>query len=266
MATLSNGGANGGAGARLGQRPADTGFFMIMAALMSVTIFAGFALNLAMGRSTFSVPAVYHVHAGIFFGWVALYMAQAWSITTGRVELHKSLGRLGYIWAPVMVAMGFAIMVASMRRAGGPFFFDQNEFLVSNTMLLVLFAVLVIVALRRQRYTGWHRRLMLVAMSILTGPGLGRLLPMPLLIPNAWRIMMVVTLVWPAIGMIRDWRSDGRVHPAYLWGVGAIIAVQVVADLIAYSAFGVSLTQSLLEGTPGGERPMHAYLPPGFSM
>jgi hypothetical protein len=241
-------------------------FYLVMAAVMSVTIFAGFALNLAMGRSTFAVPAVYHVHAGIFFGWVALYMAQAWSITTGRVELHRSLGRLGYLWAPVMVAMGFTIMVASMRRTGGPFFFDQNEFIVSNTMLLVLFAVLAITALRRQRYTGWHRRLLLVAMSILTGPGLGRLLPMPLLIPNAWRIMMAITLIWPAIGVVRDLRREGRIHPAYLWGMGAIVAVQIVADLIAYSPVGVSLTQWLLEGTPGAARPMHAFFPPGFSM
>jgi len=107
---------------------------------------------------------------------------------------------------------------------------------------------------------------MLVAMSILTGPGLGRLLPMPLLIPNAWRIMMAVTLVWPVIGMIRDLRRDGRIHPAYLWGVGAIIAMQIVADMIAYSAFGISLTQSVLEGSPGADRPMHAFFPPGFSM
>ena len=246
------------------------GFYLVMAVVMAVVmsavIFAGFALNLALGRSTFAVPAVYHVHAGIFFGWVALYLAQAWSITSGRIELHRSLGRLAYLWAPLMVVMGFVIMITSMRRTGGPFFFDQNEFMISNTMLLVLFCVLVITALRRRRHTGWHRRLMLVAMAILTGPGLGRLLPMPLLIPNAWRIMMVITLIWPAIGMIRDLRCDGRIHPAYLWGAGAIIAVQIVADLIAYSAWGTSLTQQVLAGTPGAERPMHAFLPPGFAM
>lgn len=241
-------------------------FYLVMAALMSVTIFAGFAVNLAMGRSTFAVPAVYHLHAGIFFGWVALYLAQAWSITTGRVELHRSLGRLAWLWAPLMVAMGLVIMIVSLRRSGGPFFFDQNEFMISNTMLLVLFAVLVVTALRRQRHTGWHRRLMLTAMALLTGPGLGRLLPMPLLIPNAWRIMMAVTLIWPAIGMIRDLRREGRIHPAWLWGVGAIISVQIAADLIAYSPAGASLTQWVLEGSAGAQRPMNAFYPPGFSM
>jgi hypothetical protein len=187
-------------------------------------------------------------------------------MASGKIELHRSLGRLGYIWAPMMVVMGLVIMVSSLRRTGGPFFFDQNEFMISNTLLLTLFAVLVITALRRRRHTGWHRRLLLVAMATLTGPGLGRLLPMPLMIPNAWRIMMVLTLLWPVIGMIADKRRTGKVHPAYLWGVGAIIAVQIVADVIAYSPLGTSLTEAVLAGSPGAGRPMHAFLPPGFSM
>jgi len=165
-----------------------------------------------------------------------------------------------------MVVMGFAIMIASMRRSGGPFFFDQNEFMISNTMLLMLFGALVFTALRVRRHAGWHWRLMLVAMLILSGPGLGRLLPMPLLMPHAWRIMMVVTLMFSVIGMVRDLRRKGHIHPAYLWGVGAIMLVQVVADLIAYSPLGVGPTEQVLAGSPGAERPMHAFLPPGLAM
>src|SRR3546814_11367164 len=100
---------------------------------------------------------------------------------------------------------------------------DQNEFLFSNTMLLMLFGAMVIVALRRRRHTGWHRRLMLSAMSILTGPGIGRLLPMPLLMPHSWRISIAVTMIFPVIGMIADKRRHGRVHPAWWGSVGAVI-------------------------------------------
>jgi len=243
---------------------AERNFFRVMATVISVIIFAGFSFHLAMGRSTFAVPPVYHIHALVFFGWVALYLAQNWLIAANNIALHRSLGRLAYVWVPVMIVMGFVIMITSLRRNGGPFFFDQNEFLFSNTMLLVLFGAMVFTALKRRRYTGWHRRLMLTAMSILSGPGLGRLLPMPLLIPNAWRIMMVVTLVFPVIGMIADKRRTGQVHPAWFWGVGAIIVVQVLADLIAYSDWGVSVTEAIVGGTAGGERPMAAFLPPGI--
>lgn len=239
-------------------------FFRIMAIIMAATIVAGFAANLALGRSTFAVPPVYHVHAFVFFAWVALYVAQNWLIAANNVKLHIRLGRLAYGWAPLMVIMGFIIMITSLRRSGGPFFFDQNEFLFSNSLLLILFCVLVIVALRRRRYSGWHRRLMFTAMSILTGPGLGRLLPMPLLIPHAWRIMIIVTLLFPVIGMIADKRRLGRVHPAWFWGVGAIVATQVAADNMAYSPWGTRLTQTVLADSAGASRPMAAFLPPGF--
>lgn len=259
MATIIESAAPG-----TGAEQAERNFFRIMATIISVVIVAGFSVNLAMGRSTFAVPPVYHIHAFVFFGWVALYLAQTWLIAANNIALHRTLGRLAYAWVPVMIVMGFAIMITSLKRNGGPFFFDQNEFLFSNTMLLVLFGALIFVALRVRRYSGWHRRLMLTAMSVLSGPGLGRLLPMPLLIPNAWRIMMVVTLIFPVIGMIADLRRSGRIHPAWFWGVGAIIAVQIIADLVAYSAWGVSVTQSVVEGTAGGERPMAAFLPPGI--
>jgi hypothetical protein len=239
-------------------------FFFRMACLMAAVIVAGFAMNLAMGRSTFAVPIVYHVHAFVFFTWVAIYLAQNWLVTSGNLALHRSLGRIAAIWVPLMLVLAFAIMFTSLRRAGGPFFFDQNEFMVANTLGLFTFGGLVAAAVVQRRRTDWHRRLMFSAMTILTGPGLGRLLPMPLMIPNAWRIMMGVTLIFPVTGMIADVRRSGKVHPAWYWGIAAIVVMQLVAELIAYSSLGVSLTHWVVDGTPGAARPMHAFLPPGF--
>ncbi|TNE35065.1 MAG: hypothetical protein EP350_00570 [Alphaproteobacteria bacterium] len=241
-------------------------FFRIMAWIMSAIIVAGFVLNLAMGRSTFAVPWQYHVHGVVFFCWVAIFLAQNTFIAGGNIAMHKRLGRLAYVWIPLMVVMGFVIMLTSMRRNGGPFFFDQNEFMISNTLQLLIFGGLAFASLKARRYSGWHRRLMFCAMAILTGPGLGRLLPMPLLIPNAWRIMIVVTMIFPLVGMIADYRRNGKIHPAWLWGVGLVLGGQLVADLIAYSPLGVSLTEQVLAGSPGADRPMEAFLPPDFSM
>jgi hypothetical protein len=240
-------------------------FFFIMACVMSAIIVAGFSMNLAMGRSTFAVPLIYHVHALVFFSWVALYLAQNFLVASDRLAVHRRLGWASVILAPVMVVLGVTIMVVSMRRTGGPFFFDQNEFMISNPLSLVCFVTFVFAAVKLRRNTGWHRRLMFMAMAILTGPGLGRLLPMPLLMPHAWRIMVVVTMIIPVIMMIADKRRNGQIHPAWLWGIGAVLLTQVVADVIAYSDFGLSLTQSVIEGTPGAERPMSAFLPPEFA-
>ncbi len=241
-------------------------FFLIMTLAMAATIVAGFAFNLAMGRSTFAVPLLYHLHAVIFMGWLALVVAQAATIATGRRALHIQLGKAGYLWVPLMVAAGIGIMVFVARRNGGPFFFDVNEFLVSNVMLLLCFGGLALWALRRRRHTGWHRRLMLVSLAVLTGPGLGRLLPGPLLIPYAWEIDFVATLVFPAIAMLADKRRNGRVHPAYLWGTGIYVATFALSMVLAYSPLGYALTEAVVAGSPGAERPIEAFLPPGFTM
>ncbi|MCZ8370260.1 MAG: hypothetical protein O9293_09905 [Porphyrobacter sp.] len=256
MATLAQRGAG-----TLGTR-----FFTIMAFVMAGVIVAGFTFNLAMGRSSFALPLAFHVHGMIFMGWLGLYLAQVVTIAGGNRALHIQLGKLAYLWIPAMVAAGTMIIIVSARTSGGPFFFAKNEFLVSNLAGLWAFGGLALWALRTQRYTGWHRRLMLVAMSILTGPGLGRLLPMPLFIPNAWTIAILLTFIFPVIGMIADKRRDGRVHPAYWWGLGIDAGVFVISMVIAYSPLGYAFTEWVVAGTPGAERPMEAFLPPGFSM
>jgi len=103
-------------------------------------------------------------------------------------------------------------------------------------------------------------------MAILTGPGLGRLLPMPLLIPNAWTINIAITFVFPLIGMAADLRREGRIHPAYLWGTGIYAGVFLASLALAYSPLGFAFTEAVIAGTPGAERPMEAFLPPGFEM
>jgi hypothetical protein len=111
--------------------------------------------------------------------------------------------------------------------------------------------------------TGWHRRLMYCSFAIITGPGIGRLTPNPLLEPYAWWIGAVgLPLIFPVVGMIADKRRYGRVHPAWFWGIGLVIGVQAVADLVAYSDWGVAFTKDFIAGTPGAERPMQAFLPP----
>lgn len=243
-----------------------TRFFVIMAFVMALVIIAGFSLNLAMGRSSFAAPWPYHVHGMIFMGWLGLFLAQVVTIASGSIALHRQLGKFAYVWIPAMVAAGAMIILTSVRGSGGPFFFAQNEFLISNMAGLLVFGGLALWALRVRRYTGWHRRLMLVAMSALTGPGLGRLLPMPLLIPNAWPIAVSASFTFGVIAMLADWRANGRVHPAYWWGMGINVGAFLASMALAYSPLGYAITEAVIAGTPGAERPMGPFLPPGFTM
>lgn len=242
-------------------------FFFVMACVMSALIVAGFAFNFAMGRSSLSLPPIYHLHGIVMLSWIGLYLTQNSLIFTGNVAMHRRLGWLSIPLIPLVAVMALLVMSTSLRRTGGPFFFDQNSFLISNTAGLAVFVGLAVWAILVRANTGWHRRLMFCAFAILLGPGLGRLLPMPLFMPYSWWIgSIMVPMLFPIIGMIADKLRYDRVHPAWFWGVGTIVAVQIASDLVAYSEWGLAFTRDFLSGTPGAERPMEAFIPPGFAM
>jgi hypothetical protein len=166
------------------------------------------------------------------------------------------------VFIPTMVAMGVLITRWSIQTKGGPPFFDVNEFLISNPLQLFAFGGLATAAVLARKDTGWHRRLMFCAFAMLTGPGVGRLVPAIYLIPYAWYLTAVLPAVlFPAIGMLADKRRYGAVHPAWLWGVGIMLVLQVVANIVADSAWGVGFTEQFVAGTPGAERPMEAFFP-----
>ena len=240
----------------------ERSFFLKMALAMAFVIVAGFSFNLVTGRSTFAAPVLLHVHAFVFFGWVVLYVTQAFLVAGGSVHLHRRLGVLALLWVPIMVVLGLAVTRHSLRAIGGPPFFDMNEFLFGNSLGLFAFAITVGAALMLRGRPDWHRRLMCCAMASLTGPGFGRLLPMPFLIPWGWWISAVaMPMIFILIGMVRDQRGYRRVHPAWLWGAGVLIASQILADAIAYSPLGLQMTRDLVAGTPGALRGMQAFFP-----
>jgi hypothetical protein len=240
-------------------------FFFTMACVMSASIVGGFAFNLAMGISSFEVPWLVHIHAWVMFGWVALYLTQNALIAGDNVARHRRLGWLAVLWLPAMLVLGTLMTRWSVRQHGVPPFLEVNEFLFSNVLLLTLCVALVAWAITVRANTGWHRRLMYSAFTILTGPGIGRLgAPLWFRIePWGWWVITVgAPALFIGIGMIADKRRHERIHPAWFWGLGLIVAVQLVCDAIAYSRWGVSFTQAYVAGMPGGARPMHAFVPP----
>lgn len=253
MATLSDSGS-----ATTG---AEERFFFKLACAISLVLIAGFSIQLAAGRSSFAVPLIYHLHAAVFFGWLALFLTQSWLVGSGNLALHRRLGWLSALWVPVMVLLGIAMTVTSLRRTGGPFFFDANEFLFGNICGVIAFAGLVAAAVRLRRRTDWHRRLMIGAMASITGPGWGRLLPTPLMAPYAWEITNAIGMGFIAVGMIRDKRVHGAVHPAWWWALAVVVGWVVVGEILAYTPWAIDFTRDVMAGHPGAARPMEAYLP-----
>lgn len=237
-------------------------FWPISAAIMMAVLVLGFSTQLAMGRSSFAAPYYVHVHALVFFGWATLYLLQNLLVGMGNTALHRRLGWLSVLWIPLMVAMGLFVTVALVQRGKAPFFFQPLYFLIMDPMTLFTFAGLAIAAIRLRRQTQWHRRLMFSGMSILLGPAIGRMIPMPLLIPYAGWAVFAAVILFPIAGILRDLRRDGRVHPAWIWGLDTIVAMQIAIDVLTFSPPGQWIYTAVTEGTPGGTLAPLTFPPP----
>jgi hypothetical protein len=203
-----------------------------------------------------------HVHALLFFGWVGFFMTQVGLATTGAVALHRRLGWLAMAFIPAMVVVGTAITVRMVRQGNVPFFFTPAYFMIMDPLTVIVFAGFAIQAIRMRRRSDWHRRLMLCGMAMLMGPGVGRLVPMPLLIPWAGFVSVASGMVFPLAGAIADKRRDGRVHPAWVVGLGVMAASLLVAEVLGSSAAGAALVRAVATGSPGAEVPPLDYPPP----
>jgi hypothetical protein len=247
-----------------GEAPArDQRFFASMAIVMAVVVVAGFSTQLAMGRSTFASPFRVHAHAVAFMGWVALFVAQSWLATRGPLALHRKLGWVAVAWMALMVGTAMTVIVTQVRAGTVVFFFEPQRFLFANPLGLACFVLLTSAAIARRRETDWHARLHMCGMASIMGPAFGRMLPMPLMVPWSFEIAVLAGLAFPLAGALRDRRKLGRAHPAWWWGIGAIVGTLVLANLIAWSPLGEAVYASVTAGSPGAAVPGLAYpLPP----
>ena len=162
------------------------------------------------------------------------------------------------------VAMGRSTFHAP-RRGQVPFFFRPVHFLIFDPLSLFTFAGLASAAIVMRRRTDWHRRLHFCGMSMLLGPGFGRLLPLPLLAPLAWEATFAAAPLFPLAGVIADLRRSGRVHPAWRWGIGTMLGALLLIELLTFSPVGNAIYGAIAKGSPGEAVPGMAFAAPPAS-
>lgn len=241
-------------------------FFLILACVMGAINVGAFSTHWFMGRSTFGAPPLVHAHALVFFGWVALFVMQSVLAARGSARLHRRLGWLAAGWAAVMVVLGITITIVSVRADRVPFFFTPAYFLMMNPLSVLVFAGTTWWAIRLRRRNEWHRRLMIVGMATIMGPSLGRLIPLPLLIPYAGWAVFAGMMLFPVAGAIHDRRRRGAVHPAWWYGLALMLAMQVSIETLGASAIGRAVHGMVAAGSPGAAVDALAYpRPPWLS-
>lgn len=236
--------------AGLGAQPGDARYFRLFMTGMAIILVSGFIVHLLKGNSSFQAPIIVHLHGVAFMGWVAIVLTQFWLAGSGAIAQHRLLGRVAVVYCLALLVLGPLVTLAAVQTGRVPFVFQPQHFLMANTLSLAPFIGLFAAAIVLRKRTDWHARLHIGAFLPLLHPGIGRLLPMPLLTPYAYEIAAAVALIAPMIGIARDIKVHGRAHPAWWWSIGALVAALVLARLIAFSPVGEDLYQLATANTP----------------
>lgn len=228
-------------------------FYLRMACACAVIAVAGFTPGyfLPLIRGTESWPAVFHLHGTLLFGWVAFYCWQNWLIAARQTPRHRVWGAFGVCLAAAVVLGSLAVVaVGTQVREVAGFVAEARGFAWVGVSDLLVFGGLIAAAIASVRYPEAHKRLMLMATISLLGPPIGRwvLLGMKALaiVPGAPAgapppvaaayVPHALSFVLVAIAVVRDRRTRGRIHYAYVVGFGAMLLQLVTLQTIAASS------------------------------
>lgn len=225
----------------------DQRFFTRLALALAAFIVFGFAQWALRGFvAPLNTPIWVHAHGIVMLSWLALIITQSTLAENGNLALHRRLGWSSLLLVPALMVLGVISgrMALALRRV--PPFFTDAYFLSLTHVEVVAFGSMVAIAIAMRRQTQWHRRLMLGATVILMEPALGRLLPMPLLgqSSGAW-LEAALQVSFLGIMARHDSKVLGRVHPATLVAMGAVIGVHALIQVLAGTAAIAAIAQAI---------------------
>ncbi|WP_315736119.1 hypothetical protein [Bradyrhizobium sp. SZCCHNR1093] len=218
--------------------PARYFYFNMALACMAIAII-GFAPTywLPLARGSFSGAPVIHFHGFLFFTWTLYFALQSWLAASGRTARHRSLGIFGVSLATAMTIFGFLVAIEAMKRSAAMGQVNEGiAFAIVPLSGIAFFAVVFTLAVVHLRRPETHKRLMLLAGISLLDAAVARwfltflapagpLGPPPVFVTIPPAFVAYLLLV---VAIIHDRRTFGRVHPVYVYGGLALIAVKLL--------------------------------------
>lgn len=232
-------------------------FYFYMALSCVAVAFLGFAPTywLPMASGSFPSMPVVHFHGLLFFSWTIYFAFQTWLAASGRIARHRTMGMIGVSLATAMTIFGFLVAVNAMKRSAAAGLTDAGiAFVIVPLSGILFFAVVFTLAVASTRQPETHKRLMLLAgisildaavarwfLTFLAPPGPPAPPPVEVTIAPAFvaYLLLVVAIVF-------DWRTRGRVHPVYIYGGAALVAVKLLNWPISVTPAWHSLAGGIL--------------------
>ena len=183
-----------------------------------------------MLAGTLDAKALIHIHGALQMAWLALFISQATLAASGQIASHIRVGNwlmgVGAVLVIVALMVSFESFATDIRAGDAP---RGQRRLFGFLRDVVFFIPFFFVAWLYRARPEIHKRAMLVATTILLMPAVGRMrfLVEPIAL---WQFM----LLWPIpvyIAMTHDYVHRRIIHPVYILGLVAMLAMRLVLPL-----------------------------------
>ena len=118
---------------------------------------------------------IIHIHGALWMSWLVLLVVLPFLINTGRIQLHRTIGKVSYVLGPLIILFLFLVGKEGYWRAIENF--TEHEalvFLVLDSRGLISFTIFWGLAMLYRKESASHMRYMIATGILAIGPGVGR--------------------------------------------------------------------------------------------
>jgi hypothetical protein len=222
------------------RKSSERKFYSRMALFLVFIVLLGFAPSFYLRglvpsypRPNPTLPPWVILHGTVFTIWMALVVAQTQLIGARKHSVHMQLGKLGMLFAILMIPVMYLTAVWQVARANQFPATDPLTWTIVPLSVIIPFAIVVWNGWTHRRDVQFHKRLMLsAAIMVMMGPAIGRLpIAPPTMIGLTILLLLGLTLFIPLF--VWDRRTIGHVHPATKLGF-AMASITVFVPLAVF--------------------------------
>jgi hypothetical protein len=227
----------------------DRLFYSSMTIAAALVVFVGFAPSYYLRDSDqlLPLPTYLRVHGLVFTMWMVLCIVQTSLVAARQTDVHRAVGWVTAALAVVMVMVGTAAGILSMRvQVEAGYGQQARAFLTTPLFSMMVFAGFVAAAIVRRRDAQTHKRLMLLATMSILDAAVARL-PLDVVRTTSWA-HMATTDLFLVVAVLYDVATRHTVHQAYVWGGLVLVIEQALRIPVGETTMWQSIARVILGG------------------
>jgi hypothetical protein len=120
---------------------------------------------------------VQHFHGAMMMVWMTFLIAQPLLIRSGKLAIHRAIGKLSYVFAPLLILSIFLVSRMVYQRPEPVVPHEEKIAMIALSIpYLFGFAIFYSLAIINRKETYKHMRYMIATSFLMIAPGLGRAL------------------------------------------------------------------------------------------